>query len=103
MLEPGNQSICCGYVLATELRQSLGATTMAQQVVEEKGRWEEDTGLALEFLTAQVREALPAGYCIHGEPFCLSCGLQWLVARSTPTFVPAADSEQDEKALPTAC
>jgi hypothetical protein len=76
---------------------------MTKQVVENADSWDEDTGLALEFLTAQVRKALPPGYCIHGEPFCLSCGLQWLVARSTPTFVLTADSEQDEKALPTAC
>ncbi len=75
---------------------------MECQGVELSCDWDEEAGAALAFLTAQVREALPPGYCVHGEPFCLSCGLEWLVARSTALGVWAADPPEDEKAFAAA-
>lgn len=65
--------------------------------------WDEEADAALEFLIAQVRETLPAGYCIHGEPFCLSCGLERLVARSTAALLISADPADEEWAIGAAC
>jgi hypothetical protein len=75
---------------------------MELDLVEPVCDWDEG-GAALDFLIAQVRETLPPGYCIHGEPFCLSCGLEWLVARSTATLLVSADPADEEKALSAAC
>lgn len=76
---------------------------MESDAVEPTCAWDEEADAALEFLIAQVRETLPPGYCIHGEPFCLSCGLDWLVARSTAALLVSADPAGDEKALSAAC
>ena len=49
----------------------------------------------LDFLAARVREAIPVSRCSHGEPVCLSCALEWLVAEQTPVslFPPDTDAE----------
>jgi hypothetical protein len=77
---------------------------MEPHLVEPVCDWDEDAGPALEFLIRQVRETLPAGYCIHGEPFCLSCGIEWLVARSAAPWAPdGAEGAADEKTLSAVC
>ncbi|MCW5981696.1 MAG: hypothetical protein KIT09_26665 [Bryobacteraceae bacterium] len=68
--------------LATEMPMESGMMVVSEtsQVVSD---WDERQAI-LNDIVAAIREVAPAGYCIHGAPFCLSCALEWMVAKSVP-------------------
>jgi hypothetical protein len=38
----------------------------------------------LQTISDEVRSIAPEGCCVHGDPFCLSCGLNWAVEQNVP-------------------
>ena len=52
--------------------------------VQDETAEEWDAQHVLESLSDQVRNAAPDGCCVHGETFCLSCGLAWVVEQNVP-------------------
>lgn len=43
-----------------------------------------DAQQMLQAISAELRSIAPKGCCIHGEEFCLSCGINWAVEQNVP-------------------
>jgi hypothetical protein len=43
-----------------------------------------DAQQTLEDLSDQLHVLVPENCCVHGEHFCLSCGLAWVVEQDVP-------------------
>ncbi len=43
-----------------------------------------DAQQTLQALADQLHALVPENCCVHGEYFCLSCGLAWVVEQNVP-------------------
>jgi hypothetical protein len=43
-----------------------------------------DAQRMLQSLSDQLRRIAPGDCCVHGEEFCLSCGIDWAVSQDIP-------------------
>ena len=51
-----------------------------------------DAQQMLQSLSDQLRRIAPGDCCVHGEEFCLSCGLNWSVSQEVPLRFDSGDS-----------
>jgi hypothetical protein len=62
----------------------LGVTVTTAEFALEEAVESWDAQRMLQSLSEQIHRLAPDDCCIHGEKFCLSCGINWSVSQEVP-------------------